>query len=139
MEFWASKCDGVLLGVDGESIEKLAGLGLDALVRCNVSKKRNLKNHKRYFAFINTAYDMQEKYDSVTIFRKVVQMGAGYFTTTISPKGVTLFIPHSIKFEEMEEEEFKVMFKKSIDYFLSDITNSRGMTNDEFYKILRFC
>ena len=138
MKLYASKCDGASLGVNDDDIEKLAGAGTDTVFKCEATKNRNYANLKRYFAFIRVAFDMQNRYDDIDIFRTVMQMGAGYFTTAISPKGVTLFIPDSISFNNIEEEDFKVLFKKVLNYYLAALSNDRVVTNDEFLALLDF-
>ena len=138
MEFYCTKVDGVLIGADDESSEKLAELGLDTLVKCSTSKHRNYENHKRFFAFVKTAFDMQTHFDNYDIFRKWLTMGAGYYDSTVTPKGVTIFIPQSISFEKLDEEEFKQLFKKCVDYYLKQLTDARTVSNEEFMRILDF-
>ena len=138
MEFHCTKVDGILLGADEESAEKLADLGLDTLVKCSCNKNRNYENHKRFFAFVKTAFDMQTHFESFDIFRKWLIMGAGYYDTAVTPKGVTIFLPKSIAFEKLDEEEFKQLFKKAIDYYLSQLTSARTVSNEEFMRILDF-
>jgi len=138
MEFYCTKIDGVLVGADEESVEKLADLGIDTLVKCSTSKHRNYQNHKRFFAFVKTAYEMQTFFDNFDVFRKWLIMGAGYFQSAVTPKGVTIFIPQSIAFEKLEEEEFKQLFKKALDYYLKELCKHRTVTDDEFMRILDF-
>ena len=138
MEFYCTKIDGVLVGADEESSGKLADLGLDTLVKCSTSKHRNYQNHKRFFAFVKTAYDMQTFFDDFDIFRKWLIMGAGYFKSSVTPKGVTIFIPESIAFEKLDEEEFKQLFKKALNYYLKELCNHRVVKDEEFMRILDF-
>ena len=141
MEFYVSKVDGCLIAVDDESAEKLASLGLDQLVECKVNANRNYKNLQRFNVFIDKAFAMQEIYKDRNLFRKMMQMGGGHFDLVQSPRGQWLKIPKSISFAEMEEEEFKIIFKKCIDYFLEWRNENKKlcpMTNEEFIQILDF-
>jgi len=138
MEFYCQKIDGVLIGADEESKEKLKTLGGGTVVKCQTSEKRNYKNLQRFFRFRDVAFDMQEKYKDREIFRKVLLIGAGYFDLVESPRGRVFQIAHSIAFESMEEEEFKILFKKCIDYFLQWMCEIKSMTNEQFMAILDF-
>ena len=116
MELYAIKVDGILVGNTEEDREKMAGAGLDTLFKCTTKKKRNAANHARFFVFLQHAFDMQDCFDDFDIFRHWVTMGAGYFRSAVTPKGVTIFIPDSISFENIEEEEFKILFRKGSHY-----------------------
>jgi len=139
MEFYATKVDGVLIGATEDDQEKMSGLGLDTLVKCTTAKHRNYSNLKRFMVFVQTAFDMQTHFKDKEIFRKWLQMGAGYFTSTVTPKGVTIFMADSISFEKMEEEEFKSLFKKALNYYMDQLSEARSITDEEFLKLLDFC
>lgn len=138
MELYATKIDGVLVAADDESAEKMASLGLDTLLKCTAKKNRNYENHKRYFAFIKLAYEMQTHWTNIRMFRLWLQMSAGYFQSSVAPNGTTIFIPDSIAFEKIEEEDFKIFFKKVLDVYLEKLTDKRTVTDDEFLKLLDF-
>jgi hypothetical protein len=81
-------------------------------------KKRSAGNHRRYFAFIKQAFDMQEHYDSKEIFRKVLQMQAGHFDEVITEKGKPVYLPRTINWDELDEVEFKKLFNEVVNAFI---------------------
>lgn len=82
-------------------------------------KNRSPGNHRRYFAFINTAFDMQDTYDSPEIFRKYVEMLAGHFDTVISARtGEAMYWPRSISWEKLDEDAFRKLFNEVVNAFL---------------------
>ena len=82
-------------------------------------KNRSAGNHRRYFAFINTAFDMQDTYESKEVFRKYVEMLAGHFDTVISARtGEAMYWPKSISWEKLDEEQFKKLFNEVVNAFL---------------------
>jgi hypothetical protein len=140
MEFFASKCDGVLVGVSEDDQEKIAGLGLDTVIKCTSNKNRNYKNLQRFMVFIKTAFDMQEIYTDKDEFRGVITVQAGYYTIVLKDDNITILMPKSIAFDKMEEEEFKIVFKKCIDSYLKwrETNKLYALTADEFMQIINF-
>lgn len=82
-------------------------------------KKRSPGNHRRYYAFINNAFDMQDHFDNPEIFRKYIQVQAGHFDLVISPKtGEAAYWPKSISWDELDETEFRPLFNNVINAFI---------------------
>lgn len=136
MEFLVKKVDGVLVGADQDSKDKISSLGLDTIGKCHVSKKRNYKNLQRFHVFIEEAFSMQTHYNDIEWFRHWLIMKAGYCDTHVAPNGVVMFKPKSISYENMEEEEFKIVFKKCVNTFI-DWAKIK-MTDNDFWRIVDF-
>lgn len=136
MEFYASKVDGVLIAVDDDSAEKMSSLGLDTIVKCTCNKNRNYENHKRFFKFLEIAFGMQKHFTNREHFRKWLIMKAGYYDAIVSPKGHTIFAAKSIAYESIEEEEFKILFKKCVATMVNEF--SLSLTFDEFWQLCDF-
>ena len=93
--------------------------GLDEVIY-DLKKNRSPGNHRRYFAFIRLAFDMQEHFGNDTIFRKHLQIAAGHVDIVIDPKtGETMLIPKSISWDELGEDEFKPLFNDVINAFIN--------------------
>lgn len=138
----------------------------NALVMVEYNKNRNPLNHKRFFKFLSVAFDMQDDWDNPEILRKMLTIYSGHCDMVILPNPDWLewslkyldehlggnhkdkvidkfktsygvqFLPISIAFDEMKEEEFKVFFKDTITAFLNRYGGD--MTEDEFMKIINF-
>ena len=99
--------------------EDAKALGDQQEIIFDFKKKRSAGNHRRYFAFIKQAYDMQDSFDSQEIFRKYVELQAGHFDTVVSPKtGETAYWPKSIAWEKLDEAEFKKLFNDVVNAFI---------------------
>lgn len=111
-----------------------------AFCKVEYIKTRNYENHKRYFKFIDVAFDCQEFYEEKEHLRKAIQMLAGHYEELIIVKkngeSETHYIPKSIAFDKMDETEFQDLFKRSISAFLGRY--AKGMTEQEFMRILDF-
>ena len=137
MEFYCQKVNGVLIGADEPSKEALASIGTDTLVTCKTSKKRNLLNHRRFFAFIETAFHKQDHFTDQEEFRKWLTMKSGYYTTIVAPNGNTIFLPQSIAFaSELDEEGFRQLFDKCVSTFIAEF--NVNMTSNDFWEIASF-
>ena len=89
-------------------------------VMVDIHKKRNPGNHKRYFAFVNQSFDMQEHYDDIEVWRKVLQLKAGFFDEVIGDKGNVIYLPRSIEWSKLDEIEFKDLFNRVVNAFIRD-------------------
>lgn len=95
----------------------MIGEGNEAIIE--YKQGRSSKNHRRFFAFLNIAYDRQETFDDKEVFRKYLEMSAGHYTEIISPKtGQPMYIAKSINWDELDETAFKELFNRCVQAFL---------------------
>lgn len=97
-------------------IDELEGFSGEVMV--DIHKNRNCGNHRRFFAFINTTFDMQDEFDNKEVWRKYLQMKAGFFDEVVTGKGKVLYWPQSISWDKLDEIEFKDLFNRVINAFL---------------------
>ena len=100
------------------------------------SKKRSAGNHRRFFAFINKTFDIQDHYENVDIWRKILEMKAGFFDLVITEKGKPLYLPKSISWDKVDEVEFKDLFNKVVNAFLADY--GHGLNDIQINEIVSF-
>lgn len=115
----ASSVDGLALyaAVDADSEKRINNVNEFIF---DYKKSRNPKNHRRYFAFIKNAFDMQDQYDNQEIFRKYLEMLAGHFDTVISARtGEAMYWPRSIGWDALDETEFRKLFDEVVNAFLN--------------------
>ena len=108
----------------------------DGDLMADFNKKRNVGNHRRFFAFINTSFDMQDEFDSKEVWRKYITMKAGFFDEVITGEGKVLYWPQSISWDSLDEIAFKDMFSKVTGAFTRYY--GKGLTEDQFNMILEF-
>jgi len=88
-------------------------------VMVNIMAKRNHGNHRRFFAFRNTTFAMQDVYDNDEVWRRHLLLNAGHVEEHISPKtGKVGYVIKSIKWDELDEIEFKAIFSSVVNAFL---------------------
>ena len=91
-----------------------------------VKKIRNPKFHRKYFALLNMAYDnLNEKlsatYPNIDIFRKSVQVMAGYCEIAYTLDGEQIITPKSISFAGMDETEFESLYNDVLDVLIKHV------------------
>lgn len=94
-------------------------------------KIRNPKFHRKYFAMIRMIFDCQDLFTDQTVMRKYLEMKAGYYTVTKTDVG-DLILPKSISFENLDEDEFSVLYDK----VCSIVYEKFAMDNKEVEKFL---
>lgn len=133
----AKRCDGLLEAWDDESMEALKKVAPAEYMVVEYKIKRNLKNHKRWFAFVNHTFEMQDSYDDKETWRGCLQIAGGHCKTVVDKKGNTHIWPMSIAWSVFDDEdEFKSMFKRALRWFLMNY--GKGMSEKELLRIIDF-
>ena len=137
MEAWVAKAPNEhLVPADDTSRAALNKIKIGEKVKIKFTRHRNYENHKRFFAFLKTTFDMQEHFTEMEHYRRWLIMKAGYYYTIVAPNGNTIFMPQSISFDAMEEPEFQELFSACIDVFLREL--GKGITEDELRRVIDF-
>ena len=95
--------------------EKAKKLKAGVEFECTVTKKRNYKFHKKYFALINLVYDNQEKYTDINHLRHDLTKVSGFYTVRKDIDGNDVIEVDSINFSSMDELRFNDLYSKTLD------------------------
>jgi hypothetical protein len=132
-----NRSDGLLEAADDDSLEVMRRLPKGIVFEMEYRAARNPANHRRWFAFVSTTFDMQDQYEDKEIWRKVLQMLAGHFDEVVDQRGQTHYWPRSISFKELDDElVFRDLFRRAVNGFLSRYGN--GMSEQEFMAAMDF-
>lgn len=121
----------ILLPMDDD----LSGIP-DGEIMADLRKNRNVKNHRRFFAFIKMSFDMQDTFDSMEVWRKYITMKAGFFDEVINAEGKVMYWPRSISWDELDEIEFKDLFNQVVNAFLKYYGN--GLNDLQINSVVEF-
>jgi hypothetical protein len=94
-------------------------------IRMSFIRVRNYEFHKKYFALLNFAYDYWEPpYNEVgeknfDRFRKDIIILAGFYERSVRINGETRVEAKSISFSSMSEDEFEILYEKTIDVIIN--------------------
>jgi hypothetical protein len=109
MEIYLKKRGNNLFPAYDSDLEMVQKLSLDEVYKCVLTRPRNYQFHKKFFALLNLAYNNQDQFDNFEKFRFVMMMKAGHFETIKTGKGV-VYMPQSISFAKMSEDEFETVY-----------------------------
>lgn len=73
---------------------------------------RSPQFHRRYFALINLAFENQHHYTDIYVFRKILEMRAGYFEPVITETKKKLYLPKSISYDTLDQTDFELLYSK---------------------------
>jgi len=109
--------DGSFLPADQETAEWAVKVKTGTVVYAEFKRERNYEFHKKYFGMINVAFQNQEEFINEELFRKTMQIMAGYFDPILFD-GNIYKIPKSINFGSMAQEEFEKLYSSVLDVIL---------------------
>ena len=115
---------------DSESAYKVLGkIGSGAVVTVDVKDPRrtSVKQHRLFFALLNRAFDNQEYYPTLDMFRYALTIRLGYFEKFKFIDGEVIPVPKSLAFANMTHEEFS----KFMDEAAEAIEEMLGLGKDE--------
>jgi len=83
-----------------------------------VKKDRSHGNNARFYAFLTVVLRGQDKYKNLEDLKIELKLKAGHYREHITTKGILIYIPKTLKFDSVDENEFKEFFNKCINAVL---------------------
>lgn len=131
-DIWLIKTPtGALVPADSQSAEYLGKQKVGQGFKASVTRARNIKFHRKFFALLNYAFDKwdpEEKFykgkpvsKNFNQFRSDITILAGYYETAVRMDGSVRVTPKSIAFHRMSEDEFQELYSAVIDVLLQHI------------------
>lgn len=117
-----------------EAVEALSKVPMGSPVNASISRPRNGKFHRKFFALLDVAYQNHEWPEVQTqwgkakcnreLFRKYVIVRAGHYEPALTPKGEVRAEPKSISWAKMGEDEFDRLYNDVLNVILAEfLTN----------------
>jgi len=135
-DIYLQKVKRSLSPADEKAFELVRMMHQGKVMKLSYTFPRSYENHKRFFKFIEVAFHNQDHFRDIRIFRRWLIGKAGYFTIIEYPNGKTIFEPDSIAFDRMEEPDFRKVFTRCVDAFLSEF--ERGISKNQLYQVIDF-
>lgn len=110
--------DGKLIPSSEKSIKIFNKVKIGEEILIDYKAKRNVQFHKKGFSLLNIVFQNQDIYRNLEDLRVEFRLKAGYYTEHITTKGKLIYIPKSMSFAEMDENEFEEIYSKFIDIAL---------------------
>lgn len=95
----------------------LRKIGHGEVVSIEVKRPRNIKHHRMFWALMGLVHDNidQERYPTVEDLVAAIKIAAGLRTRIELPNGDIGFIPGSIAFHKMDQDEFSKFYDRVCD------------------------
>lgn len=105
---------GSLRPVDKGGEDALRKLGQGELVMIELKRPRNIKHHRLYWALVTLVWQNMdgERYPTVEDLHAAIKISAGLRTRIELPDGTVGFIPGSIAFHKMNQDEFSAFYER---------------------------
>ena len=124
------RSDGLYEAYDNESLEIVIRMPTGQVLPVPYSAKRNYANLQRWHVFCKHSFEMQDSYDNLRVWKKILCIAAGHCDTVIDSNGNTQYLPSRVSYEECDDEGlFRDIFYKAVGWFLDK--HGKGMTDKE--------
>lgn len=129
--FFAQKHLGSLRPTDEAGEDALRKIGNGEIVSIELKRSRNVKHHRMFWVLMTIVHsNMDEaRYPTVEDLVAAVKIAAGLRTRIVLPNGDVGFIPGSIAFHKMDQEEFGKFYDRVCDliakHFLPGVTSDQ--------------
>lgn len=109
------KQGGVLVPVDEPDQETVAKLKEGEFVRCTIQAKRNIRQHRLFWALVGLLVDNTEVFPSKEAAADSIKIGVGHVETGVDAwSGRAYLKPKSIAFEALDGTEFTRFFDRCL-------------------------
>lgn len=111
----------------------------DQIIQVSFRRPRNPANHRRFFKMLavvieNMPDDVPDRYRNVEYLRYELMIGIGHCEIRHSKGGKEYPVPKTISFESVDEETFRDIYNKSVDYLLKHFL--KGLDKDELIEVV---
>lgn len=112
--------------LDAEEVQKLP---LGEVYTTEFKKMRNWRFHRKFFAMLGIAFDNMP--DDIKDARNIHTMDGmlidlklllGHYDLFVSLEGVAMYVPKSISFAAMDEDDFQQFYQRTLDIVIGRYT-----------------
>ena len=129
--FLVKSPDGRLHPADEQQAEMLKKFAPAVLIRCSITRVRNERFHRKFFALLNLGFESWEpevkEFKGFEIqkdfehFREDVTIAAGHYVVTSNLHGAIRLRAKSISFAAMEQEPFEKLYSAVANVLLARV------------------
>jgi len=103
--------------VDDAGRELLAKLADGEIMRVEVKRPRSIQHHRLYWALLTVVHENIDgnRYPTVDDLHAAIKIAAGLRTRVELPDGTIGFIPGSIAFHRMDQDQFREFYDRVCD------------------------
>lgn len=101
---------------------EMTKLGDKEVYKTTFTKMRNWLFHKRFFAMLNFVFDnmddeSKDRHNVHSVGQLLIwlKLKLGLYEAWVSPEGEVMYVPGSISFAAMDQDEFREFYKRTVD------------------------
>ncbi len=137
MKLYLQKTMGGLKPLYDSDLELYKKIPFDVSLEFEVKLARNAQFHRKYFAMLGIAFENQEQFKSFEMFRKAVQIEAGFFDRVQRLHGEEQIESKSISFSKMDQVQFDSLYVAVIDTIIDYFKFPRKGFEEEIDKAIK--
>lgn len=103
------------------SAELIEAMKHGEVVTATIRRPRNPGHHRKFFALMKVVYDAQDRYATPEQLLNIIKMAVGCGQVMEIIKGKPMFIPSSISFAKMDQEDFEKFYQRVVEVVLTKI------------------
>lgn len=100
--------------VYGSDLEKVSYIKQGQQIWCELTKSRNIKHHRKFFAILNCAFENQSQFVSVEQFLSALKFEMKYYEIGHNFDGDAIPLLKSISFAKMDQFEFENFYASAL-------------------------
>ena len=105
--------------VDSAAAESIATLPVGGMVMVEVTRARNIRHHRKWWALMSLIADNLPGVSAETVC-DMIKIGVGHVHAVKTKRGM-VSIPKSISFAAMDQAEFDRFYDHAVHYIASDV------------------
>lgn len=111
---------GALDPIDDCGRDVLAKFGAGTVLKAEITKPRNIKFHRKYFAMLNLIFQNQDHYKSLDDLLDVCKLRIGHVRTIETRHGIER-VPASISFAKMDDIAFEDIYERTFQWAVTEV------------------
>lgn len=116
--------EGTRLGAhDPIAAEDLESIKPGEVVKCVITRPRNVRHLRKWFAFMRAVFDAQDRYPTMDGLLDGIKVGVGHYDLVTLPGKIPIQIlkPRSISFGSMAQNGFEQWYDRAVEHVLAEI------------------
>lgn len=90
------------------------------VIKATIKRPRNGAHHRKMMALLQVVFANQDKYDTLQDLLVEIKLKAGHYEEHVTMKGKLIYLPKSINFSSMTQDEFVPFYEKVLTIVLRD-------------------
>lgn len=110
-----------LVPADPYGAEVIDAMKEGEFVRVKMTRARNPRHHRKFFALLKVVYDAQSRFATMDQLLNFVKVATGYCEVMEIIKGKPIYIPLSISFNKLDQTGFEKFYAEVIKLIITKI------------------